>query len=193
MAEINTLAVANLELFAVHSGVVSGPGGVLAFPAASGAGKSTITAACLMAGFEYLSDEALILTDDGRVVPYPKPLSLSAETRRLLGLGNSVWPEAGLEEVAMTPVELGASVGPGGSELRHVLILERGTGPSTTLIRQPSADTVTVLLRYSFNHYLRPEAAYRLACRVAARSEVWRLKLGHPAEAAELILTRLAT
>jgi hypothetical protein len=190
LSEINTAAVAGLSLFAVHSGVIGGPAGAVAFPAPSGAGKSTMTAACLMAGFDYLSDEALILTDEGIVVPYPKPLSLSLKTRRLLGLGDGSVPGGELEEVAMTPADLGASIGPAQSELRHVVILERGEG-RPSLVRQRSSETVSMLLRYSFNHYLRPEAAYRLACQVAESSEVWRLKLGHPVEAAELIAKRL--
>ena len=190
LSEINTAAVAGLSLFAVHSGVVAGSSGAVAFPAPSGAGKSTVTAACLLAGFEYLSDEALILTDEGIVVPYPKPLSLSLKTRRLLGLGNGSVRGGEQEEVAMTPADLGAAIGPAESELRHVVILERGQGPPS-LVRQRSSETVSTLLRYSFNHYLRPEAAYRLACQVAESSEVWRLELAHPVEAAELIAERL--
>ena len=190
LTEINREAVGGLKLLAIHSGVVGGPGGAVAFPAPSGAGKSTVTAACLIAGFDYLSDEALILTDEGTVVPYPKPLSLSVKSRRLLGLGNGSIPGGELDEVAMTPAELGASIGRPDSELRHLVILERSSGPPA-LVRQPASEAVTTLLRYSFNHYLRPEAAYRLACRIAGSSEVWRLTIDHPVDAAELMAERL--
>jgi hypothetical protein len=190
LTEINMTAVAGLRQLAIHAGVVASPSGVVAFPAPSGAGKSTLTAASILAGLDYLSDEALILTDKGGVVPYPKPLSLSAHTRRLLGLGSVQWPGSDGEEVAMTAAELGGSIGREDSELRHVIVLQRGTH-KPTLTRLPSVETVSALLSYSFNHYVRPEAAYRLACRVAEKCEIWRLTYDHPRPAAELIRERL--
>ena len=190
LTETNTTAVAGLRQLAIHAGVVASPSGVVAFPAPSGAGKSTLTAASVLAGLEYLSDEALILTEKGGVVPYPKPLSLSAHTRRLLGLGSVQWPGSDGEEVAMTAAELGGSIGREDSELRHVIVLSRGTH-KPTLTRLPSVEIVSALLGHSFNHYLRPEAAYRLACRLAEKSEIWRLTFDHPRPAAELIKERL--
>jgi hypothetical protein len=69
-------------------------------------------------------------------------------------------------------------------------MLQRGTH-KPTLTHLPSVETVSALLSYSFNHYVRPEAAYRLACRVAEKSEIWRLTYDHPRPAAELIRERL--
>ena len=72
------------------------------------------------------------------------------------------------------------------------MILEHGRGHAE-LGSAAVSETVSTLLRYSFNHYLRPEAAYRLACQVAETPEVWRLQLEHPVEAAELIGDRLTS
>jgi hypothetical protein len=190
ITEINTTAVAGLRLLAIHAGVVASGSGVVAFPAPSAAGKSTLTAASVLAGLDYLSDEALILTEEGTVMPYPKPLSLSAQTRRMLGLGSGDWPGSDGKEVAMTAADLGGSIGRGDGELRHVVMLRRGAH-KPTLLRLPSVEIVSALLGHSFNHYLRPEAAYRLACRLAEKSEIWRLTFDHPRPAAELIKERL--
>src|SRR5512136_1043844 len=71
---------------AVHAGVVASAGAVVAFPGESGAGKSTITAACLVAGFDYVSDEALCIdVADGRVVAYPKPIALASSGWAMIG------------------------------------------------------------------------------------------------------------
>lgn len=60
----------------VHAGVVGWKGRALVFPGRSFSGKSTLVAALLGAGATYFSDEFAILEADGRVLPYPRPLSL---------------------------------------------------------------------------------------------------------------------
>lgn len=192
LAEVNRAAVRELESFAVHAGVVGSQGAAIAFPSRTGGGKSTLTAACLRAGFDYWSDEALVLSAEGEVVPYPKPLSLSARSRRLLDLGDGGLPGGDLQEVAMPPAELGAEVGLPGGRLAHVLVLDRADR-APTLVALSSGETVTALLSHSFNHFRRPEAAYRLACRVAAGCRAWRLSYDDPRGAAELLWQRFAS
>jgi hypothetical protein len=88
LAEINTTALAEADLYAVHAGAVARGGRVVAMPAVSGTGKSTLTAACLRAGMEYVSDEALCLDwETGHVVPYPRPIALSPWSAAAIGLG----------------------------------------------------------------------------------------------------------
>jgi hypothetical protein len=58
----------------VHAGVVAFDGRALLLPGRSAAGKTSLTAALLRAGAAYGSDEWAVLSPDGLVHPYPRPL-----------------------------------------------------------------------------------------------------------------------
>lgn len=64
------------DLLMLHAaGIAAQDGRVLAFVAASGTGKTTIARA-LGTRFGYVTDETVGVTAEGRVLPYPKPLSV---------------------------------------------------------------------------------------------------------------------
>src|SRR5262245_28549944 len=63
------------EIF-VHAGVVEWRGRAIIIPGKTLSGKSSITAAFVRAGARYFSDEFALIDANGRVRPYPKPLSL---------------------------------------------------------------------------------------------------------------------
>jgi hypothetical protein len=76
----------------VHAGVVGIENLAVLLPGKSFAGKTTLVAALVRAGAEYWSDEYAVLTVDGLVHPYPKPLSVRndaqvAEERSVESLG----------------------------------------------------------------------------------------------------------
>jgi hypothetical protein len=182
---VNGAAVGAFAGFAVHAGVVAVGAGAIAFPGVSGAGKSTLTAACLQAGARYVSDEALCVDfDTGLVVPYPKPIRLSASSQRLLGL--SPCPAA---DALVTADELGARTVDAPLPLVHVVALVRTDQPPC-LVPLPRSSGLADLLRFSFNHYKRPRAAFELAGRLAAETCAWRLHYSSPQAAAELLLGR---
>lgn len=79
-AKLQTAVRASGVLF-VHAGVVAWQGRAILMPGRSRAGKSTLVHALLRAGAEYYSDEFALLDTDGRVHPYPLPLSLRASGR----------------------------------------------------------------------------------------------------------------
>lgn len=60
----------------VHAGVVAIDGRALVLPGRSASGKTTLIAALLQAGAVYGSDEYAVLSPDGRVHPYPRPLEI---------------------------------------------------------------------------------------------------------------------
>jgi hypothetical protein len=60
----------------VHAGVVAHAGRAIVLPGASWSGKTTLVAALVRAGATYFSDEFAVLDSEGRVHPYPKPLSV---------------------------------------------------------------------------------------------------------------------
>ena len=133
----------------------------IAFPSVSGNGKTTLTAACLLSGFSYISDEALVLDGDGAVIPYPKPLALSKWSCETLGI-----PEEG-EETLVTAADLGADVAQGGIRVTDVVVAEFGRPaeepflfPSQTRFRCFSAlpsTTSGILASFSNRHRRRFE------------------------------------
>jgi hypothetical protein len=78
---LNGIATESSAHVLLHAACVARPGGgAVLLAGGPGAGKSTLTAACLAAGFAYLSDElAAIDHRTGTVVPYAKPLVLDGE------------------------------------------------------------------------------------------------------------------
>jgi hypothetical protein len=74
---------ATRELVLVHAGAVVAPNGLgMLLPAPSGAGKTTLVAGLIEAGFGYLSDEAAVLDPStGDLLPYPSHLSLKGKSR----------------------------------------------------------------------------------------------------------------
>lgn len=62
----------------VHAGVVAYAGQAILIPGRSFSGKTTLTAALVKAGAEYLSDEYAVIDSAGRVHPYAKSLSVRA-------------------------------------------------------------------------------------------------------------------
>ncbi|MBL8852313.1 MAG: hypothetical protein JNG89_21755 [Planctomycetaceae bacterium] len=79
-----TLHVAEQSPFVfVHAGVVRYRQRAILFPGRSFAGKSTLTAALLSAGAEYLSDDFAVLDDSGLVHPFHCPLRLRTSAGRL--------------------------------------------------------------------------------------------------------------
>lgn len=186
VAALNQSAIGEYRGFAVHAGVVATGGGSIAFPVNSGGGKSTLTAACLLAGFDYVSDEALCVDMDGAVVTYPKPLSLSPRSFELLGVDpDSVAVRASESEGLAIATDLNAAVAEGPLTLRHLVLPSYGRDHLSLEEVSPS-EAMTALLTFSFNHYKHGEGAFRLAARLASELDgVWRLRYGDPVEAAK--------
>ena len=191
LAEANRLAVEAYSSFAVHSGVVAKGERVVAFPAQTGGGKSTLTAACVLDGFSYVSDEALCVDlETAEVMPYPKPLGLSPASRDLLGLPPATAPWGGVRESVVNVEEFGGVPAVGFLKLSDVVIAEYGHSEQT-LEPAPASEVMTTLLRMSFNSYKHPEASFRLTARLAREVQGWRLRYGDPLRAAALLGERL--
>ena len=60
----------------IHSGAVGWQGQAILVPGESMSGKSALVSELVRAGAEYYSDEFALLDPEGRLHPYPKPLSL---------------------------------------------------------------------------------------------------------------------
>lgn len=180
MGLINQAAIGEVGHFATHASVVARDSRVVAFPAKSGGGKTTLAAASLLSGFSYVSDEALILDDSGLVVPYPKPLALSQWSCQALGLSY-----AG-EEILFTAADLGSSVVRSNVRLTDLVISRYGSG-DPSIESMPSSEAVSQLISNSFNHYKDPERAFRISTDVARDIRVWRLNYRDPLDALHIL------
>ena len=70
----------------IHAAAVDQGGRSLILPGHPGAGKSTLCAALIHRGWRLLSDEqALIRRDDGRLIPFPRPIALKNKSIPLIG------------------------------------------------------------------------------------------------------------
>jgi hypothetical protein len=191
LTEMNRAALANYGGLACHAGVVAAGRRAIAFPAPSRGGKSTLTSACVLAGLEYVSDEALCIGfEDAFVAAYPRPIELSEWSREHLRI--PVPEEVGHARDAFVGIgEIGGQVATDDLELAHLVLTEIVEGPPA-IGRLPRSAVVTNLLRYSFNHYKRPSQSFELASRVAEACGAWRLTYDSATEAAELLRAKLA-
>lgn len=98
MQDINHRAVASRpNRLMVHAGAVSLRGRAIILPGRSGAGKTTLTAALLSVGCEYLTDEAVSIDlETLDVERYAKPLSLDLTSYEALGLDGDEWAARGV-------------------------------------------------------------------------------------------------
>ncbi|SDO34914.1 PqqD family peptide modification chaperone [Afipia sp. GAS231] len=77
----------------IHGAAVARNGIGLALAGPSGSGKTTLAAGLVSRGFDYLSDDAVPVSEpDGEIVPWPLPLSIKPGSKELL---KSRFPELG--------------------------------------------------------------------------------------------------
>jgi hypothetical protein len=108
-------------------------GHTLVLVAPSGTGKSTAAAVLARERFGYVSDECVAIEPDGRVLPFPKPLSLALD--------------AGIGEVQVGPDALGLRRCPDTLTLGAVVLLDRAPErESARLDRVALADALLALV-----------------------------------------------
>lgn len=204
-AAINVSAVAATPGLAFHVAVVTRGDRCLVIPGRSGAGKTTLTAALLSVGWDYVSDEALVLDwESGRPAqPYPRPLALSPWSRSAVGLRTGV---AGRDEHFVRAAELGARVrtAPPPAPTDIVLLLRASkdagdtgdtgdagdAGPS--LVAQHRATGLAALLQRGFTLHQQPTRGIGVLTALVASSQTWALNLADPRRAAVLISDQLS-
>jgi hypothetical protein len=190
LTRINQLVIDSYAGLAIHAGAVATGSQVLAMPASSGSGKSTLTAACVMEGFDYVSDEALCLEfTTGGVKPYPRALQLDNRALRVLTLER---PPAFQDcaEAAVGVHQLGGRPAPGDLSLTDVIFIDRRPGPPH-LSHVARRQVAGALLQHSFNHYKQPVAAFDVTVAQARSANGWLLNYDDPREAAALLRSAL--
>lgn len=111
----------------LHGGVLEIDGRAVALVGHSGAGKTTLTAAGVLAGHGFVADEVCAVAPDGTVRTFHRPLGL--RERGAAALGVPVSRHRADHLVQLTPASrLGRLAGP--CPLAMVAMVRRGAGPA---------------------------------------------------------------
>ena len=150
----------------LHSAVIGDPESkrALALVGVSGSGKTTASR-FLGSKLAYLTDETAVISDEGFVTPYPKPLSVIVDPNAPKEQQNPV--EAGLNVVA--PEDRGYKL------TRIVLISRDEQAKEPRLERVPLHEALVFLSEQSSGLARHPEGVVSLAKLVERCGGVWRL------------------
>lgn len=190
-----SVALKNCRFVTIHGGVVAKDKGAVLISAASGGGKSTLTAALVAQGYRLFSDEfALLGLRDYLLHPYPRPISLKQESipivRDLLGQ-ESISPV-----LSGTPKGNIAYARPDLSSLQNAHIPE-----DTRLILFPAfakeaapmarrlnpAEAVMRLVAASTNYSLLGEPAFRAMLSLVKGARTYEITYGTTEQSVELV------
>ena len=167
----------------VHAGVVARDGRAVVLPAPPDAGKSTLVAALVAAGFDYLSDEAAVI-DPGtlRCRPMPRPL----------GLDPGSWPlfpelaprdpfvvecSAAMWLVAPDALRPGAIGAAAPAEIAAIVVPGYDPRRPTTAASLPRAEALTLLSEHSFDFAGHGRRGFRSLARLVASVPCRRLSV----------------
>jgi hypothetical protein len=161
----------------IHAGVVGVDGRAILLPGPSFSGKSALAAALVLAGAIYYSDEYAVLDDDGRVHPYPRPLSLRGINERY---GSYTTVE-----------ELGGKVGQEPLRPALIAVAHFKAGARWEPQRLPPSLGALRLLSNAVPARLRPEATMAAVRRAATDADTLEGDRGEARETAVLLLREL--
>jgi hypothetical protein len=192
LTDVNFNAVASRpNKLVVHAGAVTLKGSALLLPGPSGAGKSTLTAALVSRGFGYLSDEAAAVDPVSlEIEPYPKPLTLSADSLAKLGLGDTSGVEGGVKQVVASESLRAGSVGRS-TRARSLVFPRYEAGATSTLSQMSRAEALVEVAGCSFNFVDHGGEWMPLLHRLVAGCWCGRLTVGDLDLATELLLELL--
>ena len=176
-----------------HAGAVAKDGIAVVLPAESGGGKTSLVAALLEQGFEYLSDEfAFIDPESLRVLPFPKGLCFKEGGIELFPhlkpKGLYVEWDMGGEMGRLwylDPSDLGSGVSGEAKKVRYIIFPEReGKGE---IVGISKAKAVLKLARNLLNFDFLGRDALDAMVELVRGTECLCLRTGRPQEGASLI------
>jgi hypothetical protein len=180
----------------LHAGGVATDGEGLLLPAPPDAGKSSLVAALLQEGFDYLSDDlGPIDPVTTKVYPFEKRISLreSAIIRYFPNLEGRLKDRQGLsrylKERFVRPEDLEADVA-GPSKVRWVVFPTRDRDGLPRLSQITKAEAIQGMTANAFNLSRYEERGVVLLSRVAAEAESFRLDGGTAPDRAALLAER---
>jgi len=176
----------------LHAGAVAHDGRAVLLPGRPETGKSSLTTALLLQGFEYLSDEfGAVDPVTARLSPVERPISLSPHVLpRFPGLEDRlvdrVEPPVILGQRFVRPADIGAVVAPP-TEVGAVVFLTNAFDGPTRLNRIPKSEAIHRMVEGTLNASYYRERAVLLLSRVVEHAQAYALEGGTPAERADAI------
>lgn len=184
------------DLLLLHAGAVAKDGGALLLPAAQDVGKSSLTAALLRAGFDYLSDElGAIDPITFKAYPFEKHIALDPEALTFFpDLADRLKDREGLNSTLtqryIRPEDLDAAVA-NPQPIHHLVFPTENRNGSPRLKELTSAQAVERMSAHSFNLHVYADRGVIALARVARQAQAFSLDGGGPTERAALLAERL--
>ena len=140
------------DVLSLHAGAVGLGSGSVVIAGPSGAGKSTLVAALTLAGHPYLTDEVVNIDGEGVAAPYPKPLSIRAEShsilrRRAAAVGRALTDD---DEVRLIPPSRLGAIASAGLRVDSLVTIRFEPGAPTELEALSTAETAQKLIENAF-------------------------------------------
>jgi len=163
------------RILLLHAGAVCHPvtGRSLVFVAPGGTGKTTL-ATTLGPAYGYLTDETVGIDAAGRILPYPKPLSLRTASGR--------------PKDETSPGHLGLLPSHPDPAVARVVVLNRVAAPSAPRLRELALlDAICALVPQSSSLYALPRGLHRCADLIDATGPVLEVTYGEADTLAPLV------
>jgi hypothetical protein len=190
--DVNRRAVESSDRLVLHAGGVERHGAGLVLPADREAGKTTLVAGLVRAGFDYLSDEGVPIDDETLMAqPYAKPLSLDPGSWRLFP---ELEPQAdgfrGETDIYQWQVQArrirAESVG-GPCRIGVVAFPRYEQGAETQLTPVGRAEALMELAKNTFHFRDRARSSLDTLAQVVRAAACYRLTIGDLRTAVELL------
>lgn len=181
------------SFIAIHAAAAARDGRAVVMPAPPGQGKTTMVAALVHHGWDFLTDEAVLISmTDGLVHPFPRPLSISPGSIRLLpGLRERIIPAPTTSyrhydhHVAPDDLRPGCVSGP--IAIGGVVFPGYAPGEATALAPIPRAGALLDLLKGTFNLDVLGGKGVETLARIVGGVPCYRLRIGGLASAVDEI------
>lgn len=173
-----TVAEAARRRLFVHAGAVGWNGEAIIIPGRSFSGKTTLVAELVRAGATYYSDEYAVLDAQGRLHPFPKPLSLREND--------------GPEQTDYPVEALGGKAGKKPLPVGLVLISDYKAGARWRPQKLSAGQGALAIMAHTISARRQPEVALSTLHRLASRASVLKSKRGEASQLVDSILKTLA-
>jgi len=181
----------------LHAGLVSNRGRGVLVPGRPDAGKTTLVAGLVRAGFAYLSDEAAVFDPrTARFHAFPRPLGMEVPTLELFpGLERRLPPELRgsdrmtrhVPATAIRPRSVGSSC-----RLRFVVMPEFRAGATTDLTPIGRAETLVLLSGSAFAPERFASRGLLPMARALAKADCYRMRTGNLQDAVKAVASLTA-
>jgi hypothetical protein len=134
---------------AIHANAVILNGQAVAFIGYSGAGKSTLSAFCTSCGAEFVTDDVLVINEQGDVLPGNPRIKLYPETGKSLGLDTS-YP-TNYKNFYHPETHIGGTYQPNPAPLKEMYLLTESENDQIYIEPVPPARAVFELITHGYD------------------------------------------